>query len=95
MIINTDHVEEMLKTMSASEISKLTGVSERTIQKYKSGELNWLGKNSLALGKVAEQATQMQYCIILNDGRVIKATDYIDTILNDAADALEDLNQEK
>ncbi|MGM0206418.1 hypothetical protein IGI96_000887 [Enterococcus sp. DIV0421] len=95
MIINTEHVEEMLKTMTAREISKKTGVSERTIQKYKSGELSWLGKNSLALAEVAEQTAQMQYYVNVNDNRVIEATEYIDVIIREAVEVWEELDEEE
>lgn len=44
---------------------------------------------------IADQAPQMQCYINLNANKVIKAIDYIDMIINESADAWEDLDQEE
>ncbi|MFW0731000.1 hypothetical protein [Enterococcus raffinosus] len=95
MIINTENVETILNSMTSREISELTEIPERTIQKYKSGELNWLGKNSATLGQLAEEITQMQFLVNVNDGRVIKATEYIDMLIREAVEAWNDLDEEE
>lgn len=92
MIIDTEKVENMFETMTSPEISELTGIPERTIQKYKSGELNWLGKNSVALGTIADN---MQYVVNVSTGRVLPITKYIDLLIRETVEAWNELDEDE
>lgn len=55
MIIDTYKIEKMFETLTAKQISELTGISQRTIESYVSGSRNWLGKNTLQLAETVER----------------------------------------
>lgn len=74
MIIDTKKVEKMFESKTAKEIAELTGVSQRTIEKYKSGDLNWLGKNSVTLAETANE--------VINDEEMFWYNPDTNTLLN-------------
>ncbi|MGG5333826.1 hypothetical protein [Enterococcus sp. AZ163] len=95
MIIDTELVNQMFRAKTSREISELSGISERTIQKYKSSELNWLGKHSKLLGLLAAGNTDIQYVRNVNSGTVMLITDYIDLIIRETIEAWNDLDPDE
>lgn len=95
MIINTENVEALLKSMSYSEISELSGISESMVKKYKSGETSWIGNNTLALGKLSERLNNMQYIVNRSTGKVSKLTEFIDKVIKMAVNAWNELDEKK